>query len=168
MGEQNVVSITFKNQYRKDGVGLHSFVDPKDGKQYLYTQFEADYCRFAFPVFDQPDLKAVWTFENVVEEDWNVVSNEYEGEDADKSNLVADLTAVAALFKSEEEKLEIEKPKTFSFRESAKISPYLFAIVAGPYEFVESPGSNPPMRLYARDSMMEWLRKRSDEVFKIT
>lgn len=87
-GEENSVELLIKNKYRKDGVGIHNFTDPEDGKQYLYTQFESDYCRFVFPVFDQPDLKAHWTFTAVVESDWTVISNEYVNEEANTENLV--------------------------------------------------------------------------------
>jgi len=82
--------------------------------------------------------------------------------------LVNDLSKAVDFFKTEEETFLIENPKSFSFMESYKISPYLFAIVAGPYEYVEKENSSPPMRIYARDSMMEWLRKRSDEMFLVT
>lgn len=64
------------NKYKKDGCGIHSFTDAADNTQYLYTQFEADYCHWVFPVFDQPDIKAKWTFSAVVPEDWTVISNE--------------------------------------------------------------------------------------------
>ena len=76
----NTLTIDFLNKYRKDGVGLHSFVDKTDGEQYLYTQFEADFCHYVFPCFDQPDLKATWRFSCNVEADWTVIANEAEVE----------------------------------------------------------------------------------------
>lgn len=72
----NDVELQMFNRYRKDGVGLHSFIDKEDDTQYLYTQFAADACHYVFAVFDQPDLKATWTFAAMVPADWNVVSNE--------------------------------------------------------------------------------------------
>jgi aminopeptidase N len=63
-------------------MGLHTFIDPEDKEQYLYTQFEPDYCHYVFPCFDQPDLKATWTFKSVVESYWSVISNE--NDDPDK------------------------------------------------------------------------------------
>ena len=82
------------NQYRKDGVGLHSFIDSADEEQYLYSQQCAYYCHYVFPCFDQPDLKAVWTFDVVVPEEWTVVSNEAvdterESQDQYQDNLKA-------------------------------------------------------------------------------
>ena len=52
VGETNRAKIYFLNKYRKDGVGLHSFIDKVDGEQYIYTQFEADFCHYVFPCFD--------------------------------------------------------------------------------------------------------------------
>ena len=52
VGQVNTVKLFILNKYRKDGVGLHSFVDKVDGQQYLYTQFEADFCHYVFPCFD--------------------------------------------------------------------------------------------------------------------
>ena len=49
---ENELSMDFLNKYRKDGVGLHSFIDSVDKEQYTYTQFEADFCHYVFPNFD--------------------------------------------------------------------------------------------------------------------
>lgn len=77
----NTVSLVFLNQYRKDGMGLHSYIDTTDNQQYLYTQCEVDYCHYIFPVFDQPSLKATWTLRAHCPADWLVVSNENSVED---------------------------------------------------------------------------------------
>lgn len=54
-----------------------SFVDV-DGKQYLYTQFEAYYASRVFPLFDQPDLKARMRLNVISPMDWKkILSNEY-------------------------------------------------------------------------------------------
>ena len=45
-------------RYSRTGEGLHRFVDPADGRTYLYTQFEASDARRVFACFEQPDLKA--------------------------------------------------------------------------------------------------------------
>ena len=72
----NTAQIFFLNKYRNDGVGLHSFVDKVDKQQYLYTQFEADFCHYVFPCFDQPDLKATWKLSCQTEADWTVIAKE--------------------------------------------------------------------------------------------
>ena len=48
--------------YMNTGEGLHRFVDPVDNEVYLYTQFEVPDSRRMFAVFEQPDLKALFTF----------------------------------------------------------------------------------------------------------
>ena len=45
--------------YSHSGEGLHRFVDPVDGRVYLYTQFEVPDARRVFTTFEQPDLKSV-------------------------------------------------------------------------------------------------------------
>jgi len=77
-GQENKVEIVFFNNYRNDGDGLHSFIDSSDKQQYLYTHLEPEYCHYVMPVFDQPDLRATWTFTSLIPNDWNVVSNERE------------------------------------------------------------------------------------------
>mgnify|MGYP000698556632 CR=1 FL=1 len=50
----------------------------------------------------------------------------------------------------------IENSKVFWFDKSAKISTYLYAIVAGPYgHFEKNVEGMPPMRIYARKSVMD-------------
>jgi len=34
---QNTLSLSFVNKYRIDGSGFHSFMDPSDSEQYIYT-----------------------------------------------------------------------------------------------------------------------------------
>ena len=57
------------------GEGLHRFVDPVDKEVYLYSQFEVADARRVFTVFDQPDLKATFTFTVTAPQHWRVISN---------------------------------------------------------------------------------------------
>jgi len=68
----------FFNKYRTDGMGLHTFLDKEDQKQYLYTQFEPQKANYVFPNFDQPDLKATWLLKAIVPQDWTLISSEME------------------------------------------------------------------------------------------
>ena len=56
------------------GEGLHRAVDPADGEVYLYSQFEVPDARRVYAVFEQPDLKAEFTFVVDAPEEWNVFS----------------------------------------------------------------------------------------------
>jgi aminopeptidase N len=49
---KNKVFINFVNLYRGGGEGIHSFIDPADKLQYVYTKFEPAACHYMFPVFD--------------------------------------------------------------------------------------------------------------------
>ena len=57
------------------GEGLHRFVDPVDGEVYLYSQFEVPDSRRMYPVFEQPDLKARFSFTVTAPSHWQVLSN---------------------------------------------------------------------------------------------
>ena len=54
---------------------MHRFVDPADGQCYLYTQYEPADARRVFANFEQPDLKAEFTFHVMAPSDWQVASN---------------------------------------------------------------------------------------------
>ena len=56
------------------GSGCTRFVDPVDGAVYLHTQFEPFDAHRVFACFDQPDLKATYTFEVDAPAGWEVVS----------------------------------------------------------------------------------------------
>ncbi len=62
-------------RYSRSGQGLHRFVDPVDGRHYLYTQFEVADARRMFGCFEQPDLKARFTMSVRAPAAWTVVSN---------------------------------------------------------------------------------------------
>ncbi len=47
-------------RYSHTGEGLHRFVDPADGKVYLYSQFESADARRMYANFEQPDQKATF------------------------------------------------------------------------------------------------------------
>ena len=61
--------------FRTDGEGLHRSVDPADGRHYVYGMSFLDAAPTVFACFDQPDLKAPYTFHVRAPEDWIVVGN---------------------------------------------------------------------------------------------
>ena len=50
-------------------------MDPADDRVYLYSQFEVPDARRVFTTFEQPDLKAPFTFTVTAPSHWKVVSN---------------------------------------------------------------------------------------------
>src|SRR5919107_5047453 len=61
--------------YSRSGEGLHRFQDPADGRVYTYTQMEVPDARRVYTTFEQPDLKATFTFSVTAPHDWVVLSN---------------------------------------------------------------------------------------------
>ena len=55
------VHVVYENDYDTTGDGFHRFVDPEDGEEYVYTNFEPYEAHRLFPCFDQPDIKGRYT-----------------------------------------------------------------------------------------------------------
>ena len=72
---ENQVTVTGTALYSRSGEGMHRFVDPADGQCYLYTQYEPADARRVFANFEQPDLKAEFTFHVMAPSGWEVASN---------------------------------------------------------------------------------------------
>ena len=148
LAAENELTVVADHEYTNTGEGLHRFVDPVDGEVYLYSQFEVPDSRRVFAVFEQPDLKATFTFTVRAPKHWKVVSNGVTPEP-----LVEGDSAV------------------FAFPETQRISSYITAIVAGPYqsvhsELTSSDGRTIPLGIYARASLFEHLD--ADYIFDIT
>ena len=140
--------------YMHTGEGLHRFTDPADGETYLYSQFEVPDSRRVFAVFEQPDLKASFTFTVTTPSNWTVLSNSptpepTPTEDSDGS----------------------DDTHTFAFAPTEPMSSYVTAIVAGPYvgaidEYVASDGRTVPLGVYCRKSLAEHMD--SAEILDLT
>ena len=76
LAAENEVRVDAVGRYMNTGEGLHRFVDPADNEVYLYSQFEVPDARRMYPVFEQPDLKASFTFTVTAPARWQVLSNE--------------------------------------------------------------------------------------------
>ena len=76
LAASNVVVIEATGVYSRSGEGLHRFVDPVDGETYLYTQYEPADSRRVMACFEQPDMKASFTFVVHAPVDWHVLSNQ--------------------------------------------------------------------------------------------
>ncbi|MBC7530088.1 MAG: aminopeptidase N [Oligoflexus sp.] len=131
----NSLTVTYKHPYSIDGSGLYRFVDPEDKKTYLYTQFESYDANQMFPNFDQPDLKAKFTFKVLAPKDWTVVSTVRENKIEDQKSA-----------------------RLWNFPESLPISTYLFSLVAGPYKIWEDQKFRIPLRVMARQSLAAYVR----------
>jgi aminopeptidase N len=146
---QNELTVVSDALYTNTGEGLHRFVDPVDGEVYLYSQFEVPDSRRVFAVFEQPDLKATFTFTITAPDYWQVVSNSPTPEPVGAGDGVA----------------------TWSFATTPVLSSYVTAIVAGPYvversELTSSDGRVIPLGVFSRASLSQYMD--ADYVFEKT
>ena len=148
LAENNTLEVVADFAYSITGEGLHRFVDPVDNETYLYTQFEVPDSRRMFAVFEQPDLKATFQFTIHAPAHWQVVSNQP--------------TPVPTISGGQ---------GTWAFEPTPRISSYITALVAGPYEvkrgqLTSSDGRVIPLGVFARKSLFEFLDP--DYIFDIT
>ena len=148
LAEHNVLEVDADCQYMHTGEGLHRFVDPADGKAYTYSQFEVPDARRVYTTFEQPDLKSTFTLTVKAPKGWKVFSN--------------------APTPSPEEDGD---SWTYHFATTEKMSTYITAVVAGPYEGVtdtltSSDGRTIDLGVYCRASVLEHLD--ADAIIDIT
>ena len=148
LAAENTLVVDARCKYTRDGTGLHRFFDPVDGEAYLYSQFEVPDARQVYANFEQPDLKAEFTFTVDAPDHWSVVSN---GIEASRSGLG-------------------DGVDRWVFARTKRMSTYITAIVAGPYHHVHDEYRGDygtyPLGLYCRKSLAEFLDH--EELFKIT
>ncbi len=143
----NVVRVEAIGAYSRSGEGLHRFHDPSDGETYLYTQYEPADSRRVMACFEQPDMKAAYTFVVETPAGWEVLSNQ--------SPATVDLRAGV---------------QRVEFAPTLPISSYITAVAAGPYVRVEGEWRRDEqyiaLSVFARRSLAEHLE--SDEILEVT
>jgi len=149
LAAQNELVVVADCLYTNTGEGLHRFTDPVDGEVYLYSQFEVPDSRRMFAVFEQPDLKAAFRFTVTAPAAWKVVSNAPAPEPVPSGDGVA----------------------TWEFPRTKRISSYITALIAGPYEatfseLTSASGRVIPLGVYARKSL--WQYMDADYIFDKT
>lgn len=134
------ITVTALCRYSHSGEGLHRFVDPADGKVYLYTQFEIADARRMYADFEQPDQKMTFELQVIAPTGWTVVSNSPTPEPVDGP---------------------YEGTSRWSFEPTLPISTYLTALVAGDYHVdhgtVEAVSGTIDADILCRQSMKQYL-----------
>ncbi|TQM58582.1 aminopeptidase N [Humibacillus xanthopallidus] len=152
LAADNELVVDATGSYTNTGEGLHRFVDPVDNEVYLYTQFEVPDSRRMYAVFEQPDLKASFTFTVTAPAHWKVVSN--------SPTPTPEAAGVAD---------GVERA-TWSFAPTKRISSYITALIAGPYDEVrdevETREGVVPLGIFCRRSLTEYLD--ADNIFDCT
>ena len=130
--------------YSRTGEGLHRFVDPVDKEAYLYSQFEAYDAHRVFACFDQPDLKARFTFTVEAPAHWKVISN---GAAVERPSAA-------------------EGRGLWKFATTEVMSTYITALIAGPYFEIRKTHDGIDLGWFCRESLAQHLD--SDELFEVT
>ena len=143
LAADNEVTVVARGAYMRTGEGLHRFVDPVDESVYLYSQFETFDAHRMYACFDQPDLKAAFRFTVEAPDGWVVVSN-------------------GAVDSAPKDKAA----GTWTFVETARMSPYITALVAGPYASVHDEHDGIALGIFCRASLVQHLD--AGELFTIT
>lgn len=111
---------------------------------YLYTLFVPDRARTAFPVFDQPSLKATYELTLIVPESWEAMAN------APLSNTNIN-----------------DGIKELRYAKSDLISTYLFSFVAGKFERVTRTIDGREMSMLHRETDEEKVERNLDDIFQL-
>lgn len=134
------ITVTALCRYSHSGEGLHRFVDPADGKVYLYTQFEIADARRMYANFEQPDQKMTFELHVIAPTGWTVVSNAPTPEPTEGP---------------------WEGMSRWSFEPTLPISTYLTALVAGEYHVnhgtIHASSGDMDADILCRQSMKKYL-----------
>ena len=112
--------------------------------EFLYTLFVPDRARTAFPLFDQPNLKALYTLTLTMPADWEAIAN-------------APLQQLEAL----------GERKRLRFAPTELISSYLFSFVAGKFQRETRQINGRQMTMLHRESDREKVARNLDAIFDL-
>jgi aminopeptidase N len=144
LGGCHRVEVIARHRTGVPGRGLSRSIDPADGEVYAWTQFQPFDARRVFACFDQPDLKASFTFVVRLPSEWQCVSGQLE------SSVI-----------------EGENAAVWTFPATPRLPTYATAVCAGPFHVVRSAAGPIPMALYARRSLAQPLERNAAEIFDL-
>jgi aminopeptidase N len=112
--------------------------------EFLYTLFVPDRARTAFPLFDQPDLKASYELTLIIPNGWTAMSN-------------APISDIA----------DVPSGVRYRFLKSDRISSYLFSFVAGKFETVAREIDGRTITMLHRETDAEKVARNIDDIFAL-
>ena len=142
---ENSIKLDFESGVATANRPVIRYNDQDDSSEYIYTLFVPMDASLAFPCFDQPDLKARFTFAAETPESWTVIANA----DAVKTESASG------------------KGRT-QFAETKPISTYLFAFAAGPFRQIAGASAPNPLRVFVRQSKLKRAEEEWPEVERLT
>src|SRR5579871_311650 len=136
LARKNSVTVEYENAYSHTGSGFHQFIDPEDGREYVFSDFEPFNAHQLFPCFDQPDLKASYDVTVTAPAAFTVVSNGREVENTRQPDG------------------RIRR----KFERTARFSTYLMAVIAGEFAtytdtYKPRKGDAIPLRILCRQAL---------------
>ncbi len=144
LAERNVLEVDAQCLFMNTGEGLHRFVDPVDNEVYLFSQSETRDAHRIYANFDQPDLKATFTYHVTAPVQWTVVSNS----PVDRTEPGPHGSII------------------WHFAATPRIPTYITAVVAGNYHGVQDEHHGMPLGLYCRQSLAPYLE--ADDILTVT
>jgi len=184
MGE-NVIKLDFTSPILTSGSAITRYIDKEDGAEYIYSLFVPSDASTAFPVFDQPDLKArfkltLHTVSGKPDDSlWRSMSN---------AKVKKQSGGISEDFDEKLGPINVNYHQGFYFEETEPISTYVFAFTTGPFkEFVDGHPdttdalpkefwtkarqsdyeSHRSLRAYVRKSQAAKLQPHAAEVFRL-
>ncbi|MFV0387684.1 MAG: M1 family aminopeptidase, partial [Pyrinomonadaceae bacterium] len=144
---ENTIEIEFASPVKTSGAATTRYIDKEDGGEYIYTLFVPSDASTAFPVFDQPDLKARFDLSLTIPAAWKPIAN-------NPQSTVP---------------IQNTNSKTYRFDETQPISTYVFAFAAGDFtEFTDDESAeNPKTKIYVRKSQIEKFSPHSKDIFRL-
>ncbi|MGL5405817.1 MAG: aminopeptidase N [Propionibacteriaceae bacterium] len=145
LAADNVLVIDAIMDYSHDGEGVHSHIDPADGRRYLYAMSFLDAAPRWFGCFDQPDLKSRFHLTVTAPVSWNVLGN-------GPAHIVSQTTQTA----------------TWDIAPPHPISTYLVTLAAGEWVSVAAEHDGIRLGLHAKTSLVKELTAASEELVAVT
>ncbi len=153
LAARNELRVVADCAYTADSKGMHRAADSADGRVYCYTNFEPADARRVYANFEQPDLKAAFTFHVIAPAHWTVLSNQ-----------PTPAPEPAGL-------IETTGKAVWHFPPTPRISTYLTAVVAGEYHLETDTHTTPagqviPLGVACRQSLASHLE--AGDMFTVT
>lgn len=137
----NELVVSSRMRFCHDGQGLHRAVDPADDQPYIFGHLFMDAAPRVFACFDQPDLKAPYTFTVTAPSEWTVLAN-------------------APLRRGKDGIWRGEQPRP--------LATYFVTVCAGPYASVTDEHAGVPLGIHARASLRPQLEAQAPHLLELT
>jgi aminopeptidase N len=172
---ENTIKIKFASPIKTSGSAITRYIDKEDNSEYIYSLFVPSDASTAFPVFDQPDLKARFSLSVTVPRDWKVISNT-------KGNIRDSFTMRSYNENGKSGDVIRQSFDKVEFVETKPISTYVFAFAVGDFEVFqdysaqivsekngirEIDKSITTPKIYVRKSQAEKFKPHAQEVFRL-